>query len=64
METTERRIAIMRILCRRRHETISNLAQEFGVSARTILRDIEMLSLSEPIYTQCGRYGRVYVMNN
>ena len=64
METTERRIEIMRILCRRRHETISNLAQEFGVSPRTILRDIEMLSVSEPIYTQCGRYGGVYVSDD
>ena len=64
METTERRIEIMRVLCRRRHETISNLAQEFGVSSRTILRDIEMLSVSEPIYTKCGRYGGVYVTDN
>ena len=57
MRTTERRTEIMRILCRRRHETISNLAEEFGVSERTILRDIETLSITEPIYTQCGRYG-------
>lgn len=62
MGTAERRTEIMRILCRRRHETISNLAEEFGVSERTILRDIETLSLTEPIYTQCGRYGGgVYV---
>ncbi len=60
--TAERRNEIMRILCRRRHETISNLAAEFGVSTRTILRDIEVLSIKEPIYTQCGRYGGgVYV---
>ena len=57
MGTAERRTEIMRILCRRRHETISNLAEEFGVSTRTILRDIEVLSATEPIYTQCGRYG-------
>ena len=57
MGTAERRTEIMRILCRRRHETISNLAEEFGVSTRTILRDIEVLSITEPIYTQCGRYG-------
>ncbi len=63
--TAERRTEIMRILCRRRHETISNLAEEFGVSTRTILRDIEVLSVMEPIYTQCGRYGGgVYVTNN
>ncbi len=69
MGTAERRTEIMRILCRRRHETISNLAETFGVSTRTILRDIEVLSITEPIYTQCGRYGggvyvtEEYVMN-
>ena len=57
MGTAERRAEIMRVLCRRRHETISNLADEFGVSKRSIQRDIEALSLTEPIYTQCGRYG-------
>ena len=65
MGTAERRTEIMRILCRRRHETISNLAEEFGVSTRTILRDIEVLSITEPIYTQCGRYGGgVYITDN
>lgn len=55
----------MRILCRRRYEKVSNLADEFGVSTRTILRDIEALSTTEPIYTQCGRYGGgVYVIND
>lgn len=65
MGTAERRIEIMRVLCRRRHETIPNLAREFGVSVRTIARDIEILSAKEPIYTQCGRYGGgVYVMED
>lgn len=65
MGTAERRTEIMRVLCRRRHETISNLAEEFGVSTRTILRDIEVLSIKEPIYTQCGRYGGgVYVTDD
>lgn len=65
MGTAERRTEIMRVLCRRRHETISNLAEEFGVSTRTILRDIEVLSITEPIYTQCGRYGGgVYVADD
>lgn len=65
MGTAERRKEIMRILCRRKHETISNLAEEFGVSTRTILRDVEVLSVTEPIYTQCGRYGGgVYVTDN
>lgn len=65
MGTAERRTEIIRILCRRRHETIANLAKEFNVSTRTVLRDIEILSITEPIYTQCGRYGGgVYIDNN
>ena len=65
MGTAERRNAILRFLCRRRYETIPNLAAEFGVSTRTIQRDIEILSITEPIYTQCGRYaGGVYVTEN
>ena len=63
MGTAERRYEIMKILCRRRYETIRNLASEFGVSMRTVQRDIEVLSGSEPIYTQFGKYGGgVYVV--
>lgn len=64
MGTAERRKQIMHILCRRRHETVCRLAQEFGVSERTILRDIDILSLTEPIYTQTGKHGGVYVTEN
>lgn len=61
-ETAERRCEIMKILCRRRSETIQKMASELGVSERTIRRDIEILSLKEPIYTKSGRYGGgVYV---
>lgn len=62
---TERRAALLKVLCRRRHETVSHLATEFGVSERTVRRDIEALSHTEPIYTQTGRYGGgVYVTEN
>ena len=62
MNTAERRKQIMEILSVRRHETMVNLASEFDVSVRTIQRDIEELSLYEPIYTQSGRHhGGVYV---
>ena len=65
MGTAERRLAIFKLLCRRRHETIENIASEFAVSERTVRRDIEALSLSEPIYTVSGRYGGgVYVMED
>ena len=64
METFERRREIMKIMCRRRYETMPNLASELGVSTRTIQRDIESLSLTEPIYTQVGKYGGgVYVVD-
>ena len=61
----ERRKEILKKICRRKHDTISNLAFEFGVSERTIRRDIEILSLTEPIYTQTGRYGGgVYITDD
>ena len=64
MGTAERRREILRLLCRRRYETIGNLADEFGVSKRTIQRDIEALSISEPIYTRQGKYsGGIYVVD-
>lgn len=63
MGTAERRYRIMKILCPRRYETIRNLASKFGVSMRTIQRDIETLSRTEPIYTQFGKYGGgVYIV--
>ncbi len=65
MGTTERRILILKALCRRRYDTVDNLATEFGVSRRTILRDTEILSLIEPIYTRAGGHGGgVYVQKN
>lgn len=65
MGASERRAAVLKVLCRRRHETIANLAEEFDVSERTIRRDVEILSYTEPIYTQSGRYGGgVYVTEN
>ena len=63
MDAATRRQEIMQFLSVRRHATIASLAQRFHVSDRTIRRDIEVLSLSEPIYTQAGRYdGGVYVL--
>ena len=63
MGTAERRYEIIKILCRRRYDTIRNLASEFGVSMRTVQRDIEALSRTEPIYTQFGKYGGgVYIV--
>lgn len=65
MGPAERRYEVMKLLCRRRYETINNLALELGVSKRTIQRDIEILSRTEPIFTKAGKYtGGVYVVDN
>lgn len=64
MGTADRRYEIIKTLCRCRYETIHNLASKFGVSDRTIQRDIEVLSRTEPIYTQFGKYGGgVYIVD-
>lgn len=62
LETFERRSQLWEKLRRRKYDKIENLAIEFGVSERTIRRDIQVLSLQKPIYTLQGRYGGVYVI--
>ena len=62
MRATERRIAILEVLCERRHDSVENLANEFGVSIRTIKYDIEALILSYPVYTTQGNGGGVHVV--
>lgn len=57
MSTAERRNDIYALLKKRRMTTISALVSEFGVSERTIRRDVEELSLTYPIETVRGRYG-------
>ena len=64
MQTTERRMELLKILCRRRKDTIKNLSFELGVCERTIRRDIEQLSLKNPIYTLKGKHGGVYIMED
>lgn len=64
MTVSERRNAILEVLCVRRFETLDNLAFEFGVSKRTIRYDIESLSLTYPIYTVSGNGGGIYVDEN
>lgn len=63
--TIERRKAILSALYKRKCDKIANLSKEFAVSPRTIRRDIEKLSLHEPIYTIQGRYyGGIYIVED
>lgn len=64
MGTAERKLEIIKYICRARRTTMSQLAKEFGVSVRTIQRDIIYLSgeMHIPIYCQYGKYdGGVYI---
>ena len=65
MDIASRRNIILLELYRKRSCTIAELAEKLGVSTRTIRRDIEALSLTEPIYTLSGRYGGgVYIVKD
>ncbi len=65
MGTAERRLEMMRYLCRKRHATMAELAEMFGVSVRTIQRDILELTFLMPIEVRAGRYGGgVYVLSS
>lgn len=59
----ERRQQVLEAISDRRTERIENLASEFGVSRRTIERDILVLSCSYPIVTVQGAAGGVRVMD-
>lgn len=62
MGTAERRLEIMKYLCKCRFATMRELAEEYKVSVRTIQRDIFELTFFMPIYVEKGRYkGGVYV---
>ncbi len=50
MSSMERRMEILEVLCRRRSDTVENLANEFGVSKRTIKYDIASLGSDAGIY--------------
>ena len=61
MTAYERRQAIVELLVSRKRETLDNLAFELNTSKSSICRDIEVLSLSYPIYTQSGKGGGIYI---
>ena len=64
MTAAERRQAILDALVARRDDKMENLAHEFGVSVRTIQRDIAVLTLSYPVSAYPGRYGGVHITSD
>ncbi|KAA0840111.1 MULTISPECIES: helix-turn-helix transcriptional regulator [Bacillus] len=64
MPKTERLIELMMTVHTKRKFTAGELAAEFGVSYRTILRDLDELSaLGVPIYSETGANGGYYLLN-
>ncbi|WP_066189971.1 helix-turn-helix transcriptional regulator [Gracilibacillus timonensis] len=64
MSKTKRLIELMMTVNAKRKFTARELAEEFGVSYRTILRDLEELSeLGVPLYSEVGADGGYYVLN-
>lgn len=64
MGTAERRLEILKYLCRYRRATMPQLAEKFGVSVRTIQRDIFEIETTfhVPLDIRCGKYdGGVFV---
>ena len=61
MTSNERQNRIIRLLDKRRYDTIDHLAQEFSVSHDTISRDIITLQEEYPLYIKSGRNGGVFI---
>ncbi|SDZ54122.1 Predicted DNA-binding transcriptional regulator YafY, contains an HTH and WYL domains [Evansella caseinilytica] len=64
MSKAKRLMELMMVVNRKRRFTVKELAQEFGVSSRTILRDLQELSeLGVPLYSEVGPHGGYEVLN-
>ncbi|TVY03052.1 helix-turn-helix transcriptional regulator [Cohnella terricola] len=63
MSKSKRLLELMMTVNRKRKFTVKELASEFGVSARTMLRDLQELSeLGFPLYSEVGPHGGYQVL--
>lgn len=63
MERPQRLLALLVALQANRHMTAAELAEQFQVSRRTILRDVDALAESDvPVIAERGRYGGVMLL--
>jgi predicted DNA-binding transcriptional regulator YafY len=59
-----RLLEIVYILLEQKSATARELSQRFGVSQRTIYRDIDVLSVTGiPVYTEKGKGGGISLLN-
>ncbi len=66
MGTAERRLEIYKYLCLVRKATMPQLAKKFGVSVRTIQRDIFEIEATfrVPLEVKTGKYGGISVFGD
>jgi predicted DNA-binding transcriptional regulator YafY len=63
MSKSRRLLELMMAVNRKRRFKVRELAEEFGVSARTMLRDLQTLSeLGVPLYSETGPHGGYQVL--
>ncbi|MCZ8521553.1 MULTISPECIES: helix-turn-helix transcriptional regulator [Paenibacillus] len=64
MTKSKRLMELMIAVNKRRKFTVRELAEEFGVSTRTIMRDLQVLDeLGLPLYAEYGPHGGYRVLN-
>ncbi len=67
MGTAERRLEILKYLCKTRQATMPQLAEKFGVSVRTIQRDILEIEMifHIPLDIRCRKHNSgIYVIGD
>ena len=64
MNAAERRLKMIDIICEEHGTTTKKLSVYFGVTQRTVINDIQWLSLYYPIYVNYGRNGGIYLTEN
>ena len=64
MTAADRRLEIISILVVSGHVTAGELAQEFGVTRRTILNDVSALTYGYLIYTKQEACGGIFIMDS
>lgn len=63
MTAADRRMEIISILVVSGHITSRELAQELGVTRRTILHNVSALLYGDPIYTKPGEGGEIFIID-
>ena len=61
MNAVERRERLLQILALRGRSTFRALSEELGVSERTIMRDVDVLSTYKPVSVISGKHGGVFI---